>query len=275
MDEKLLIQFGLSQNQARTYRALILRKSLRPTELSKLIGESRTNCYALLDKLVELGLANKTDDNKKFTYFPSSPLALKGIMESKRSELEKQISLLDRKMPQLLSSYQLGGSAPKIAHFRGKNEIISMYQAQVHEQSKDLYFVRSKTDVPFMGLQEMLKIRYSFGQNAKKKRFGITPIAFNVATNRNKDLRAGRLDRAWLRGDEYTSPVEWAVTGNKLHAILFQGEGYGVSIDHPEIAESFRQILVLLHKYVKISPQYSDVVVESKYDRLPNSIDNF
>ncbi len=77
MDEKLLMSLGLSQNLARTYRVLALRKELKPSQLMKLTGESRTNCYALLDKLVEMGLASKQDVNKKFVYYPSSPLALK------------------------------------------------------------------------------------------------------------------------------------------------------------------------------------------------------
>lgn len=273
MDEKLLISCGLSHNQARAYKALILRKSLKPTELSKFIGESRTNCYAILDRLVELELATKVDDQKKYTYFPTSPLALKSLIESKRKAVEEQLIQLDRKMPQMLSAFELGGEAPKLKHFKGKSQLESMYKEQLTNGSKELFFVRSKADVPYFGQQKMLDIRF-MSANYKTKRYGITPITYYVKPLSKTDKKAGRLDRAWVFGDEYTSKVEWAVSGSKVHAILMEGDGYGLEIEHPEIAKSFMEILSLLHKYIKQRPDYDRVLKQSKYDQLASSVDD-
>lgn len=258
MDEKLLISFGLSQSQARAYRALVLRKSLRPTQLAKLTGESRTNCYALLDRLVELDLASKTDENKKFTYYPASPLALKMLLEKHLQKTEHQIQELDRRLPQMLSDYHTGGEQPKVRHYKGRKELEEMYVKQMEEPGRYLHFIRSKADVPYFGLPKMHEIRM-LAPKYKKRRIGVTPIVFYSKADPRKDAKSGGLKRAWLKGEEYTAPVEWAVSGNTVQAIVLEGEGYGVSITHPEVAESFRQIMQLLFDYIKRNPDYKNL----------------
>lgn len=222
----------------------------------KLTGESRTNCYAILDKLVELELATKQDVEKKYTYFPASPLALRVILDQKRLEAEEQIQKLDAQLPQMLSTFHEGGEQPKVSYYKGKSELEKMYVEQLEEGGRELYFIRSKADIPYFGLEKMLEIRY-MAPRYKKRRFGITPIVVYAQSNQYEDAKAGGLKRAWIRGEEYTSEVEWAVSGDTVQAILLKGEGYGVSITHPEIAESFRQILQMLFKYIKQNPEYA------------------
>ena len=254
MDDKTLISIGLSQNQARSYRALVIRKSLKPSELSRLIGESRTNSYAILDKLTDMNLATKIDENKKFTYYPASPLALKEMLEKQQKETERKIAELDRKMPQMMSAYQIGGEAPKVKHYKGKKELEQMYIEQMEQPGRELYFIRSKADVPYFSYAKMNEIRL-LAPKYKKRRFGITPIVFYSPNDPRKDSKSN-LKRAWITNEEYLSPVEWAVSGNTVQAILMKDEGYGLSINNPEISESFREILKLLFKYIKSSPDY-------------------
>lgn len=266
MDEKLLISLGLSQNQARTYRALVLKKSLRPSQLVKLTGESRSNCYALLDKLVSLGLAIKNDEGKKFIYYPASPTALKAMLDRRLEETEQRLQELDRKLPQMLSEFHAGGQQPKVTHFKGKKGLGDMYTLQMEQLDRELYFIRSKADIPYFGLEKMQDIR-KLAPKYKKRRFGITPIIVNRPTDVHRDSST-RLKRAWIKGEEYTAPVEWAVSGNTIQAILLKDEGYGVSIDHPEIAESFRQIIKLLYEYIRKNPGYEKLGKNAETKRL-------
>ena len=264
MDDKTLISIGLSQNQARSYRALVIRKSLKPSELSRLIGESRTNSYAILDKLTDMNLATKIDENKKFTYYPASPLALKEMLEKQHKETERKLAELDRKMPQMMSTYQLGGQAPKVTHYKGKKELEQMYIKQMEQPGRELFFIRSKADVPFFSYAKMNEIRL-LAPKYKKHRFGITPIVFYSPNDPRRDSKSS-LKRAWINHEEYLSPVEWVVSGDQVQAILLNNEGYGITIDHPEIAESFREILKLLFKYIKSSPDYNKLPKLAKVD---------
>jgi sugar-specific transcriptional regulator TrmB len=263
MNEELLMSCGLSQNQARAYRALVFKKSLRPVQLAKLIGESRSNCYSLLDKLVALGLATKTDENKKFTYYPASPQALRTMLSRKMEKTEERLSELDRKLPQMLSEFHAGGEQPKITHHKGKKELADMYTSQMEQSGRELYFIRSKADIPYFGLAAMETIR-TLAPKYKKRRLGITPILVNRPSDHRKDAAAGGLKRAWIKDEEYTAPVEWAVSGDEVQAIVLKSEGYGVSIDHPEIAESFRQIMRLLYEYIRRNPEYDTLLKITK-----------
>jgi predicted transcriptional regulator len=259
MNEKLLMSFGLSQNQARTYRALVLKKSLRPSQLMKLIGKSRSNCYAILDRLVAFGLATKSDENKKFIYYPVSPQVLKTLLSKQIEITEGKLEELTRQLPQMLSEYHIGGEQPKVTHYKGKKELSNMYINQMEQAGRELYFIRTKADIPFFGLETMKTIR-TMAPKYKKRRYAITPLL----GNRPLDPAAGGLKRAWIKDGEYTAPVEWAVSGDELQAILLKGEGYGVSIDQPEIAESFRQIIRLLYNYIHQGHDYEELLQVAK-----------
>lgn len=254
MDEQLLISFGIPQNVAHAYRLLVVRKSLRPAQYAKISGESRTNSYAILDRLTELGLATKTDEQKKFTYYPESPTALKQLLTKQLNQAETNLNKLERHLPTMLSSFQAGGEQPKISLARGKKELETMYTEQMKQKDKELYFIRSKADVPYFGLEKMQEIRMLAPQY-KKRRFGITPIVSSLPSGR-KGESSTNLKRTWIGGNDYPSSVEWAVCGNLIQAICLSGEGYGIAIEHPEIAESFRQILNLLTRHIKENPDY-------------------
>ncbi len=254
MDESTLISCGLSQNQARTYRALVMRKSLKPSQLAKLTGESRTNSYAILDRLVQLGLATKADEAKKFAYYPTSPLNLKILLDEKRNEAEKQLSLLDRKLPQMLSAYELGGSAPKIKHYIGKKELEQLYKNQASRPGKKVHFIRSLADVPYFGMEEMTNFRL-MPVKFKKSRVGIVPFNYYGRFTPKDDAKS-RLSRTWLPQNSYTAPIEWAVSGDTVDIMSFIGEGYAISIQNQEIANSLRQIIDLFSDNIRKSPDY-------------------
>lgn len=263
MNEKLLVSLGLSQSQARTYRALVLKKSLRPSQLAKLISESRSNCYALLDKLVELGLATKSDESKKYTYYPASPTVLKTLLGKQLEAVEGQMEKLGRHMPQMLSQYHAGGEQPKVTHYKGKKELSAMYTRQMEQKGRELHFMRSRADIPYFGLESMETIRMLASKHGKR-RVAVTPIIVNRLGDVRKDAAAGGLKRAWIKGEEYTAPVEWAVSGDEVQAIVLKGEGYGISIEHEDIAESFRQVIKLLHRYIRRNPEYKNLPKVSK-----------
>ena len=80
MDVKFLKQLGLNGSQAKAYIALVKQGSLTPPELAELTGETRTNAYSILDKLVSLGLAKKVESSKKATYRAEHPANLEKLV---------------------------------------------------------------------------------------------------------------------------------------------------------------------------------------------------
>jgi sugar-specific transcriptional regulator TrmB len=67
---------GLTETEAKFYTALLEKKTWLPAELAKFVNETRTNSYKILDKLVEQGLAERFDQNKKLHYRAVNPAQL-------------------------------------------------------------------------------------------------------------------------------------------------------------------------------------------------------
>ena len=66
MDIEIIKKAGLTDSQAKAYLALIEQGTLTAQQLSELIAETRTNCYAVLDKLIANGLAQKVASTSKY-----------------------------------------------------------------------------------------------------------------------------------------------------------------------------------------------------------------
>jgi predicted transcriptional regulator len=254
MNEKLLCQLGLSKNQAHTYRLLVERGSLRPVQLAKISHESRANCYALLDKLVELGLAQKTDENKKLTYYPESPAMLEKLIREEVARVQSNLLSLQKALPQMLTAFNNQGGRPRVEHYKGKAELEGMYTEQMKQPSRELYFIRSLRDLDYFGFTKMDELR-RLAPKYGVRRHGLTPIMIESPGNPHVDGHTN-LHRTWLPKASYTAPVEWAVSGDLVQIIDFTGEGYGISIKNKEIAESFRQILKLFSEFAKKDPAY-------------------
>ncbi len=245
MDLTTLCKIGLSQPQALAYRALASKNGLTPPQLAKLIGESRANSYAILSKLMDLDIAYREDEQKKYRYYAHSPEKLESLVLQQISEQQKSLKKLRKKMPEMLSAYNDTSAKPKVKISSGKEDLAALYQEQTVQNDRYIRLIRSTEDIKFFGYNNMKDLRH-LAINNKKRRYGITPhkpLTDQLLDDRSDSRTA--LKRTWIPEDSYTAPVEWAVSGDQLQVIVFRDQGYAVTIDHPEIAESFRQIFDL------------------------------
>lgn len=272
MDTSFLCQLGFSENQANAYRALVLKKCLRPNQLAKLIGESRANCYAILNKLVEQGLARKVDENNKLTYYPESPSMIEAIIAKNVATEQSRLSALQQRLPQMLSAYSADDGRPRVETYEGKDQLTLMYESQASPNGGHMQFIHSRKDIPFFGVEKMKKIRHLAVKN-KVYRQAISPFV-KAFYNPVKDKKF-RLRRTWIDTLDYSSPVEWSVRDDTINIMCFHDKGYGVSIKHKEIANSFKQIFLLLDKNIRENPVYKDTYPTSMTQMAPDKKELF
>lgn len=249
MDDTLLCKIGLSKAQALAYRALVTRKGLRPVQVAKLIGETRSNTYALLDRLVELGIAYREDIDKKLTYFPESPQKLESLVAARIAEEQATLERLKRKMPEMLSAFNADRHKPKVTVDTGKKAILSAHR-QHAEQSKELAFVHTRRDIGFMSAPQMRELRWNYEHN-KVKRLAFSE--FSTLVNPEID-KLSHLSRVWMPENSYDSPVEWSVSGDQILISVYSDEGYVIKIDNAAVAQSLRQFLKINERAAKTSP---------------------
>lgn len=262
MDVYLLEDIGLTKNQAAVYIALVEKgKSTAPAIASEL-GEGRTNIYKVLDKLCAMGLATKDASGAKVVYSSISPAALEQIVESHIAEAESHRRKLRAAMPDLINFYFKHSEQPSIRYYHGQPGLERIYKAQA-ATGKPIYFIRTIDDLRFLGFDTLHKLRNIFPRLGIVRHTIIQDVPLDAPKGTPivpvaESDREMLLDRTWIRADDYTSPVEWAVYGNKLAIVSYGQEAIGMIIESQQIADAFLQIYKLLDKGIKSRPDYSE-----------------
>jgi sugar-specific transcriptional regulator TrmB len=242
MDVQILEDIGLTKAQAAAYKSLMDNGSLTAPALAKLIGESRTNGYKVLDKLIELGLAVKQPQGGKFCYAATSPTALEQFVQSQAERIRQKERQLNTELPQMLDYFFAHSERPSIRYFQGKEGLHQIF-ADMLQTGRDIYLLRSPDDVNFYD--------EAFFAEFRKKRALLGIATYALTVNVPSAIHDPELDfqnkfhRTWLPAAAYTAPVEWNIYGNKVALTSYGEEAMGIVIESPQIAESFRQVFQL------------------------------
>jgi predicted transcriptional regulator len=253
MNEELLVGLGLNKTQAKAYLALVRHGSLTPPRLAEITGEKRTNAYVVLDKLVELGLAKRSDAKKKLEYRVENPVALEKLVKQHRDDALQREKLVKDSMPSLLNFFYAYSEQPGIRFFQGLDGLRQIYDDQLRT-GKEVSFIRSTADTKLYGYDTMRMLRGKFSKHGIK-RHAFSPDAEDIPIDWKHTDQPRLLERTWL-GDSYDASVEWSVYGNKVSIISFGEEAIGMIIESPQIADAMRQILALVDMGARARPDY-------------------
>lgn len=251
--EQILINAGLTGLQAQTYIYLLEHGPSVPKALTNSLKISRTNAYKVLGSLEDLGLVNKTEVNKKLAFSPTDPSMLSSLVAEKRNTLIEMEQNIDKAIQQLRKVYSKQTKDTLVTTVTSKQAMLKAYEDQA-KSGRPIYFYKSRTDIPFMGFENMDRIRRLQGKKALI-RFGITPDSPEAALNKKIDDSAN-LKRTWIDDKSYTAPVEWSVSGDQLLIQVFDEKGTAIIIRNNLIANAFEQIWKLSDNAIKNSPDY-------------------
>lgn len=248
---------GLSQTEAKAYRALLSQEKWQPSELAKIVGESRTNMYKVLDALVGIGLAEKFDHHKKLHYKATNPTRLLQLAREARERQETAEKELELHSQALLREYIKVQEQPTVRFYQGEKELKEIYLDQVRTK-EPIYIIRPDHNIDAYDFGYLSDIK-RMAQRAGIKRYAITPDREKAPKNYKESDPFMLLDRTWIPAGIYTAPVEWNAYGDKLAIMSFGNEAIGMIIDSPQIAESFRQLYRLLEKGLRSQPGYEEL----------------
>lgn len=247
---------GLNDTEANVYKTLLSKKEWRPTEIAKIVGESRTNTYKILDDLTKLGLAEKYDKNKKIHYKANHPSRLLELAQERRTKMLESEKVLETNAQNLLSDYIKTHEQPGVQFYTGFDGLKYVYEDQVRDKHP-VYFILTPKAITYYGFERMTQLRM-LAAEAKIPRYALTPDN-TYATNYESSDKANSLFRTWLKDSDYNAAVEWGVYGDKVYLVTFGEEAITMIIDSPMVAESFMQIFKLLKRGQKLLPDYSEL----------------
>lgn len=234
---------GLSETEAKTYTALISRNAWKPSDLAKNVGETRTNMYKILDKLIDFGLAERFDKDRKLHYRATNPSRLLELAREQRMEREQAEKQLELASQDLMAAYITTHEQPGIRFFQGKEQIKEIFE-DILTTAQPVYLVRSHSDVQFYD-EEFFNSFRQRRADCGIVTHAITPATAHAKANLAEDA-AMNFVRCLIPQDAYTGSVEWNAYGDKLAIISYGKEAIGMIIESPQIAESFRQLTQLM-----------------------------
>lgn len=244
MDTTILRKAGLTESQAKGYLALIEHGSLSPADLADKIDESRTNGYAIADKLVSLGLATKKDD-KKAVYSPNHPSAIEDLAEKRRKVLARNELYVKQGLSPLIDFFYTHSELPGTRTLEGVEGIRSVYDDTI-KTKQDIYLLRTTADSVDLGLEYLDNYRAKRA-SAGVHTFALTPDTdigrLHYETGEDKKML---FHRTVLPKGSYTAPVEVDIYGSKVALITYGETQIATVVDSPPVAEAMRQIFKLL-----------------------------
>lgn len=244
MDTTLLRKAGLTESQAKGYLALIEHGALSPNELADHTGETRTNAYAVADKLIALGLATKKD-GKPAKYTANHPSALELLAEKRRKAVTQNEQVVKGGLSPLIDLFYANTEMPGTIIYQGIDGIKSVYSDTLQTKT-DIYLLRTTADTPDLGLEYLNSYRQ------KRAELGINTYALTPDTQIGRQYAATGEDekmlfhRTFLPDNSYTAPVEIDIYGNKVALIAYGDTQMAIVITSPLVAEAMRQVLQLL-----------------------------
>jgi len=136
--ESILLEFGLSKNESRTYVALLKYGKMQLRDLTKATGLYRQNSLEALGRLQKKGLVAVAFEGKRKTYSAVNPARLKVLIEEKAKRLETVL-------PGLLSLAE-STEKPKIDIFEGSEGIKTILDDEI-ATGKTMHVIQSSQTV--------------------------------------------------------------------------------------------------------------------------------
>lgn len=247
MDIELVQKAGLTKPQAAAYMALVQNGALTPAEVAEKTGETRTNAYALLNKLEQLHLARNIGQ-KAARYQAENPANLEILAEKRRKIISKNEEELKGGMSALLDVFYAHNEAPGSRTLTGREGLKEVHR-DVINTGETVYLIRTPFDSKYDDLISIFR--------EKRAAKGIKTIALTPATPHAKQYATDGTDekylfeRTMMPEDAYTSPVEVMIYGKKV-ALISYGEAETITvITSPLIVAAFREIFLMLQDYWK------------------------
>ena len=276
MNEAFLQELGLTKSQSMAYAALIKNSPCSPPALAKIIDESRTNTYKILETLEQLGLVMRDESHKKIRYIANSPTALSALAHLKKQQAEAIEKKLQASLPEMIDQYFEHSLLPSVRYFQGKEGLVKIYEDQLSTNTEIVY-LRAKSDLHGLDDNILHLIRNKFPAKGIHRRaitqdYQLPQLLPHERMNINQSDKHMMLERTWIDSKDYTAPVEWAAYGDKLSIISFGKEAVGMIIESPQIAEGFKQIFELLNMGIRLGPNYHLMPKNVKYTAIPEAL---
>ncbi|PIZ75471.1 hypothetical protein COY05_03865 [Candidatus Peregrinibacteria bacterium CG_4_10_14_0_2_um_filter_38_24] len=233
MFEKL-VEFGLSEKEAKVYLALMELGEASVTDIARKARVTRTNTYHLLGALLSYGLVVGEQGDSKTMFRAQKPEKLLNFVREKMHKAANSYREAESLMPEFQSLYRDPEQKTKIRYFDGVEGIMSIYDDTLTTKSKILSYSTSEDkDAALPGF---------FGEYYEKKaKKGIETESFVTESGLTKEQNAKMLPERFAISSEIN------IYDNKV-AVISLKEKTGFIVEGKEVADTFKKMFILAYE---------------------------
>lgn len=235
---RILIDAGLSEEQALTYDALLEKGPLKASSIAKWTGIKRSLVYKVLEQLINIGLVSEKGGKGAVSIFsPNHPSLLLNSFEQKEKQLAMTKEILSSSIGTLSSKFNLISGKPNVQFYEGINAIEKI--------TMDLP-VSEKEIRQFLDINNALN-KYSnnaISSREKRIKLGIVKKMIVPNTPENKEYISNKTELTKYKISETNKlPTGIQIYDNKVTMLnITDNSTVGVIIEDELIAQTFKNI---------------------------------
>ncbi len=241
-----LRQLGLTSQEVDTF-LLLLELGSAPVSTIALRGHmKRTNLYNILTKLAEKGLVTEFSRGRVRYFQATEPKRLLTLQEQQKKKLEQSILNLRDMLPLLENFQHPSLTKPRVKFFQGKEEVTSLLNQILHNESFDCYF---NPATAFDMIPDEVE---SFLENSKKQKLHIRELIVDGPMTKSYIKKIKNPHHQWKVLPKWCSfQTDNFVFGDSVAFVSYGAEWIAVLIESPLIAQTQKMAFDLMWKAVK------------------------
>ncbi|MBU0979534.1 MAG: hypothetical protein KJ709_01900 [Nanoarchaeota archaeon] len=238
----LLRELGLTNNEVKTYLALMELGSVPAGLLIKRLGMHRAAVYNLLDLLIDKGLVHYVIQANRKNFEAQPAKRLFELIGSKKNKLEAQENQLKKLLPELELRRELSKESQEGTVYKGKKGLKSVFED----------ILTCNTDFLVLGatgrFKEIFGAYYLHWQDRREKKRIKQRIIYSDTVRKHK--REKTLKHAEIRylRERQMPPSTTFIYNDKVALILWSEVPMAFVIRSSDVADSYRIFFDLLWK---------------------------
>src|SRR3989344_7811754 len=237
--EQLMQQCGMGANEAKTYLGLLELGSSSAGTIAKHIRLHRPNVYQSLERLLERGLVSYVGKKQARIFTAASP-------ERLLIQLREHQQQIEQLLPQLLIRKHLTQQG-KVQIFEGLPAVRQLFEQWLQTGEPILAFgipeIAKASIGPFLDqfhrrrIRKKIMMRHIYNENAQERIQWLNSLPNTAARYLPK---------------EYNAVCATQICGNSVTLIHWSAQPLIISIEHKEIADTYRKYFEVLWNVAKI-----------------------
>jgi sugar-specific transcriptional regulator TrmB len=234
---KQLRDVGLKQNESEIYLWLLLNGLSTPPQIAKGTSIARTNCYNILQSLLEKDVVDEQLKGKKKVYTARNPQSLK-------LNLERKIESVERILPDLEAIHTTQKNKPAFRFYDGFTEVKEIYNLSITSNTK-IYGLGSTERLQSLDpkfFENLLRTLHKKGVE-----FQDILTADSVASSKLIDQIQGKNHTMKLLPIEYSENItDMLIWNDNIALISLEEPIFGTVIKSKPLANTLKTIFELI-----------------------------